>query len=106
MLIFEGILGRTLMTSMALALILLLQGAAAARPGVVAGQLKTVAGAPAVAIRIVAVPAPTATVRPSEGQEYYSTQNPVSTALTDAQGRYRLTDIPAGRYFVMASSTY
>jgi hypothetical protein len=94
------------MTSMALALILLLQGAAAARPGVVAGQLKTVAGAPAVAIRIVAVPAPTATVRPSEGQEYYSTQNPVSTALTDTQGRYRLTDIPPGRYYIMAGSTY
>jgi len=94
------------MTSMALALILLLQGGAASRPGAIAGQLKTTAGAPAVAIRIVAVAAPTATVKPSEGQEYYSTQNPVSTTLTDAQGRYRLTDIPPGRYFIMAGSTY
>jgi len=94
------------MTSMALALIILFQGAAAARPGVVAGQLKTVAGSPAVAIRIVAVEAPKATVRPSEGQEYYATQTPVSTTLTDTQGRYRLTDIPPGRYFVMAGSTY
>jgi hypothetical protein len=93
------------MIRMTLAFIFLFQGAPAARPGGLAGQLRT-GGAPAVAIRVVAVPAPTATVRPSEGQEYYSTQNPVSTTLTDSQGRYRLTDVPPGRYFIMAGSTY
>src|SRR4051812_14617941 len=92
------------MIGMVFAFILLVQGAPAVATGVVAGQLRT-GNAPAVAVRVVAIPAPTATVKPSEGQEYYSTQVPVSTALTDAQGRYRLTNVPAGRYFIVAGST-
>ena len=92
-----------MMTNVALALLLLLQGATAARPGVVTGQLQTRDGAPAAAVRISAVPAPPPNIRPSDGQNYYSTPAPASTALTDAQGRYRLTNLAPGRYFVLAS---
>ena len=82
----------------------LLQGAAATtpRPGVVAGRLQTPNGDPAVAIRISAVPAPPPNIRPSDGQNYYSATAPASTALTDANGRYRLANLAPGRYFIVA----
>lgn len=81
-----------------------LQGAApaATRPGVVLGRLQTPDGGPAVAIRISAVPAPPPNIRPSDGQNYYSATAPASTALTDANGRYRLIDLAPGRYFIIA----
>ena len=87
-----------------LALLLLLQ-ATAARPGVVTGQLQTREGTPAAAIRISALPAPPPNIRPSDGQNYYATDFnlPVSTAFTDAQGRYRLANLAPGRYFIIAS---
>ncbi|HKH72555.1 MAG TPA: carboxypeptidase-like regulatory domain-containing protein [Vicinamibacterales bacterium] len=85
-----------------LALLLLLQ-ATAARPGVVTGQLQTREGMPAAAIRITALPAPPPNIRPSDGQNYYSTVAPASTALSDAQGRYRLANLAPGRYFIIAS---
>src|SRR5262245_4666688 len=86
------------------ALLLLLQ-ATAARPGVVTGQLQTKEGAPAAAIRITAVPAPPPNIKPSDGQNYYATDfnRVVSSALSDGQGRYRLANLPPGRYFVVAS---
>jgi hypothetical protein len=55
-----------------------------------------------VAIRVYAVVAPAPTVKPSDGQEYYATTAPASTALTDANGRYRLTNLAPGRYFIVA----
>ena len=67
------------------------------------GQLQTREGAPAAAIRISALPAPPPNIRPSDGQNYYSTTAPASTTLTDAQGRYRLTNLAPGRYFILAS---
>ena len=85
-----------------LALLLLLQ-ATAARPGVVTGQLQTKEGTPARAIRIYALPAPPPNIRPSDGQNYYATVPPASTALSDAQGRYRLANLAPGRYFIVAS---
>src|SRR5690349_1156804 len=87
-----------------LALLLLLQTATAARPGVVTGQLQTKDGKPASRIRITAVPAPPPNIRPSDGQNYYATDFnlPASTALTDAQGRYRLANLAPGRYFIVA----
>ena len=69
------------MIGMALAFLLLLQGAPAARPGVVMGQLQTREGAPASAIRISALPAPPPNILPSDGQNYYATTAPASTAL-------------------------
>ena len=88
-----------------LALMMLLQGAVATnpRPGVVLGRLQTPAGAPAAAIRISAVVAPPPNVRPSDGQNYWAGTVPVSTALTDANGRYRLANLAPGRYFIVAS---
>jgi hypothetical protein len=73
------------------------------RPGVVTGQLQTKDGAPAAAIRISALPAPPPNIRPSDGQNYYATVAPASTALTDKQGRYRLANLAPGRYFIIAS---
>lgn len=83
--------------------LLLLQAATITRPGVVTGQLQTKDGKPAAAIRISALPAPPVNIRPSDGQNYYATTTPASTTLTDAQGRYRLTNLAPGRYFVLAS---
>lgn len=92
-----------MMMNTVLALLLLLQAATAARPGVVTGQLQTKEGTPAAAIRISALPAPPPNIRPSDGQNYYSATAPASTALTDAQGRYRLANLAPGRYFIIAS---
>jgi hypothetical protein len=91
------------MMNAVLALLLLLQAATAARPGVVTGRLQTKEGAPAAAIRISALPAPPVNIRPSDGQNYFATIAPASTALSDAQGRYRLGNLAPGRYFVIAS---
>lgn len=90
------------MMNVVLALLLLLQ-AAAARPGVISGQLQTKEGMPAAAIRISALPAPPPNIRPSDGQNYYAATAPASTTLTDAQGRYRLVNLAPGRYFIAAS---
>ena len=91
-----------MMMNVVLALLPLL-AATAARPGVVTGQLQTREGMPAAAIRISALPAPPPNIRPSDGQNYYAATAPASTALTDAQGRYRLANLAPGRYFVVAS---
>jgi hypothetical protein len=94
------------MIGMALAFILMFQNAASVRPGAVAGQLRTVEGSPAVSIRVSLIPAPIGTIKPSDGGEYYYRQPAVSTTLTDAQGRFRLTNVPAGRYFLVSGITY
>ncbi len=96
------------MIGMGLAFILLLfQGATAVRPGVAAGRLLNVDGTPARAIRVVVVPAPEENVKVADGTNYYSVQQPpASNALTDNDGRYRLTNIPPGRYFLVADVTY
>jgi hypothetical protein len=91
--------------SLALVYFVLLQGAPAAvtRPGVVTGQLQAREGVPAATVRVSALPAPAASIRPSDGQNYFATTNPASTTLTDTQGRYRLTNLAPGRYFILAS---
>ncbi len=43
-------------------------------------------------------------ILPSDGQNYFATTTPASTALTDAQGRYRLTNLAPGRYLIVASA--
>lgn len=93
-----------MMMNVVVTLLLLLQ-ATAARPGVVTGQLQTKDGKPAATVRISAVPAPAPNIKPSDGQNYYATDFnlPASTALTDAQGRYRLANLAPGRYFIVAS---
>lgn len=82
----------------------------ASRPGtvVIAGQLKTIDGTPAADVRVSALTAPPEAVRPEEGIraqdgiQYYLAPPPVRTVLTDKDGRYRITNLPPGRYLVAA----
>lgn len=90
------------MVAVALTVALLLQAAPATR-GVVAGQIQIRQGSPAAAVRVSAIPAPPPDARPEEGIQYYEQRPPVSTALSNAQGRYRLANIPPGRYLIIAS---
>lgn len=87
----------------AVLVLVLLQAATATRPGAVTGVLQTREGTPAAAIRVSALPAPPPNIRPSDGQNYYGATTPLSTTVTDAQGRFRLGNLAPGRYFVVAS---
>jgi hypothetical protein len=89
--------------SISLTLFLLLQaGAPVARTAVVSGQVQTRDGNPAGAVRVSVIPAPPSNLRQSDGQNYWAAQAPVSTALTNSQGSYRLANIPPGRYYIIA----
>ena len=92
------------MTVIALLFALLLQRGAANAPAVVTGQLQMPDGSPAAAVRVAAIPAPTAGNRPTDGQNYYAAQVPVSIALSDASGAYRLANVPPGRYYIVAGA--
>lgn len=80
----------------------LLMQAAPARPAGVNGQIHTRDGAPVVAIRVSAIAAAPPDARPEDGIQYYIDPPPVASTLTDAQGRFRLPAIPAGRYLIVA----
>jgi hypothetical protein len=92
------------MLATALALGLLLQAPAASRPGTatITGQLKTVDGRSADDVRVSALQAPPPGVRPVDGIQYYLSPPPVRTVMTDKEGRYRLANLPPGRYFIAA----
>jgi hypothetical protein len=93
------------MINIALAWTVVLAAQAAPAPGasqvVVTGQVVTRDGAPAAAVRVSAIPAPPPGTRPNEGQNYWAARPPAATALTDTQGRYRLSVGP-GRFFFAA----
>ena len=96
-------------TGVLLTFALLLQTAQAAptppvpaRPGAISGQVQTREGFPAVAVRVSAIPAPPINIRASDGQNYWATPSPTGTAITDRDGRYRLNNIPPGRYYLVA----
>jgi hypothetical protein len=72
--------------------------------GSVTGQLRTLAGAPAIAIRVAAVAAPAANANRADGQQYVESVAPASTALTNNEGRFRLANIPPGRYLILAGA--
>ncbi len=91
-----------MLTAFALAFLMFLQGAPAARSGVIAGTIVAREGTAAAAVRVSAIPAPPPNVRPSDGQNYFPTALPVATVLSDSQGQYRLTNLPAGRYLIFA----
>jgi hypothetical protein len=91
-------------STIVLALILFLQGAAAPQTGIVTGQLKTVDGAPAIAVRVAAMPVPTSTADPADGVQYFVFPPAEASTLTDRNGRYRLANVPPGHYFIMAGS--
>jgi hypothetical protein len=91
-----------------LALSLFLQGAPGGRGGAaqsaVTGQIQTREGAPAAAVRVAAIPAPPSQsgIRPDDGIQYYVPPPPVRVTQTDEQGRYRLANLPPGRYLISA----
>lgn len=80
------------------------QAPAATRPGtaVITGTLKTIDGKPADDVRVSALQAPPENVRPQDGIQYYLAPPPIRTVMTDKDGRYRITNLPPGRYFVAA----
>ncbi len=82
--------------------LLFFQGQPGAGGAVASGQVRLADGSPVAAIRVAAIPAPPPNIRPSDGQNYYAVQTPTRIALTDEQGRYRLANLPAGRYFIVA----
>jgi hypothetical protein len=90
------------MIAVALALTLWLQGAPAVPLGAVTGQLRAPDGAPAIGVWVAALPLPANNAIPADGPQYYSPPVPVSETMTDNQGRYRLGNIPPGRYHIIA----
>jgi len=81
------------MITLLLAAMLVVQGPAKLEPGtgIVTGTLKTTDGKPAVGVRVGAVDV-----------DDPSASSLLSVAETDSAGRYRLVNIPAGRYYIVA----
>jgi hypothetical protein len=69
---------------------------------VLTGQIQTLEGGPAAAVRVSAMPVPTGNAIPADGPNYFNATPAVSTALSDNQGRYRLANVPPGRYYILA----
>jgi hypothetical protein len=67
--------------------------------GTVSGRLLTTEGRPAAAIRVAAIPA-------AEGAQANASEDLISLVETDSNGRFRLENIPPGRYIIMAGSVY
>ena len=61
--------------------------------GTVSGRLLTTEGTPAIGVRVAVLPA-------SESEDL------ISLAETDSNGRFRLENVPPGRYIIMAGSVY
>lgn len=82
---------------MVLTLALAGQQSTSTRNGVLAGQLNTPEGRPAATTRVAAMAAP------EPGSPVASsTSTLVSIGQTDANGRFRLEDVPPGRYYIVA----
>src|SRR5688500_9055113 len=76
-----------------LALTTLLAQVAAAGTGNVSGRISAMDGEPAINTRVAAVLVP-------EDSALLAGTSLVSITLTDAAGRYRLENVPAGRYYI------
>jgi len=90
------------MKSLLLSIMLLAQtpGPAQTQTGTISGRLLALNGTPAVGVRVSAMPV----ADPSKASATSSSDVPVLASLTqtDAAGRYRLENLPAGRYYVLA----
>lgn len=87
-----------------LAFLLGFQAAPVQARGAITGQLKLSDGASAAAVRVAALPVPGGLAGLEDGPNYYNPPPPVATAMTDAQGRYRLEGIPPGYYWVLGGA--
>jgi hypothetical protein len=65
------------------------------QPGTISGTLYTIEGLPAAGVRVTALEAGNSIVTDSS-------QAMASIAQTDSRGRYKLEDVPPGRYFITA----
>jgi beta-lactamase regulating signal transducer with metallopeptidase domain len=64
--------------------------------GSLSGVVKTLEGEPAVGIRVAAVAVP------EEKQPVNQSTTMMSFGITDSEGRYRLENIPPGKYYILA----
>jgi hypothetical protein len=64
--------------------------------GSVTGVIRTAAGAPAVGVRVMAL------ARPESLKDLATASSFAGLSETDATGRYRLENIPQGRYYIIA----
>src|SRR5213594_2182895 len=67
---------------------LFFQGAPFVQPGGASGELRTIDGVPAVAVRVVAMPVPAGSVVPDDGPNYFILAPPTGVALTDNEGQF------------------
>jgi hypothetical protein len=80
-----------------LTLLLAFQGAARTpQPGTISGVLRNADGRPAFGVRVAAL------AKPESQNEALTGADLTSIAQTDEQGRFRLEDIPAGQYYIVA----
>jgi hypothetical protein len=90
------------MRSLLIAVMLLLQSSnpAQLQTGTITGRLLALDGTPAAGVRVSAMPAPD----PAKPSAATSGDGTVLASLTqtDSSGRYRLENVPAGRYYVLA----
>ena len=79
------------MTRLLLALMLFTQGGLQPGTGIVTGSIRTAEGRPAAGMRVAAI-----AIDDPDGN------NLLSIAQTDASGRYKLSNIPEGSYYIVA----
>src|SRR5678816_3767872 len=65
------------------------------QPGTVTGRLLSSKGTPEAGVRVAAIPA-------AEATNKTGTAALVGISLTDSEGRYRLENLPPGRYYIFA----
>src|SRR4030095_14948098 len=86
------------MKTLAFILAMLVPGGLQAQvvPGIVTGQLLSREGQPVAGVRISAMAVPESNIPPSAGSTL------MILTVTDNAGRYRLDNVPPGRYYIIA----